>query len=97
LASAGEIIASWHQPRLTRFFQQARKLQTLDKEKGKGKDVDKPEWRVLKPDELPEFRQRETPSEKKQWSCMHCWRAGDLTFVGRGRSFSEVKTHIVTV
>ena len=73
---------------------QARKLQVLNKEKSK--DGDKPEWRVLKPDELPEFRQRETPSEKKQWSCMHCWRTGDLMSGGRGRSFSEIKTHIMT-
>jgi hypothetical protein len=78
------------------FHQQARKLQALCKDKDKGKDADKPEWRVLKPDELPEFRQRETPSEKKQWSCMHCWRTGDLASVGRGKSFSEIKTHIMT-
>ncbi|KAF9646073.1 hypothetical protein BDM02DRAFT_3189139 [Thelephora ganbajun] len=48
--------------------QLVRKLQVLDKEKGKGKDVDKLEWRVLKPDELSEFRQCETPSEKKHHS-----------------------------
>ena len=77
-------------------FQQARKLQAPNKEKEKGKDPDKPEWRVLKLDELPEFRQHETPSEKMQWSCMHCWRTGDPMSVGRGKSFSEIKTHIMT-
>ena len=71
-------------------FRQARKLQAHNKEKSK------PEWRVLKPDELPEFRQRETPSEKKQWSCMHCWRAGEVISSGRGKGFSEIKVHIMT-
>lgn len=79
------------------FFEQARKLQALEKGKDKGKDADKPGWRVLKPDELPEFRQRETPSEKKQWSCMHCWRTGDLMASGRGRSFSEIKAHMTSM
>jgi hypothetical protein len=78
-------------------FRQARKLQALNKERNKGKDGDRPEWRVLKPDELPEFRQRETPSEKKQWSCMHCWRAGEVISSGRGKGFSEIKAHITTM
>ncbi|KAF9642720.1 hypothetical protein BDM02DRAFT_3152142 [Thelephora ganbajun] len=32
-----------------------------------------PEWRIMKPGEMPEFKHPSVRLEKEDWACLHCW------------------------
>jgi len=60
-------------------------------EKSSGKRTTS-EWRLMKPEEMPEFKHPSLCLEKNDWACLHCWKNNETPF--KDTSWALVKSHL---
>jgi len=50
------------------------------------------EWRIMKPEEMPEFKHPSVRLEKEDWACLHCWTSNATPHTNV--SWASVKSHL---
>lgn len=51
-----------------------------------------PEWRIMKPGEMMEFKHPSVRLEKEDWACLHCWTGNATPYADV--SWTSVKLHL---
>ena len=56
---------------------------------------DTPNWRALKPDEMPEYTLRLGAPAMANWNCKHCWKSNTLSiYESKERQLASIVTHV---
>ena len=51
-----------------------------------------PEWRIMNPGEMSEFKHLSVRLEKEDWGCLHCWKNNAVAFADV--TWTSVKLHL---
>ena len=74
----------------SRVTQRERVQVTSRYDKSSGKRT--PEWRIMKSEEMPEFKHPSVRLEEKDWGCLHCWTDNAAPYFNV--TWASIKSHL---